>query len=132
MRLFTDWQSSRIALQKLFPNFSTLVLFAWNFLQIRLKNLIWHAIHYFQYFYKFYSKKMFNHFFVQSIGVLQILQLWTDYDEIFRNCSPIYIHVWDDTISTNHNDIYYNLRTGPPPHPTIENIGANNWIAFYK
>jgi len=42
----------------------------------------------FRKFCKFWSKKCFCAFFVKSIGLIQLLQLSTDFDKIFRIYSP--------------------------------------------
>jgi len=66
--------------------FQFLTLFPWLefWSQISITNLIQNGISLFHYFHKFRSKKLCYNFFNHSVS--QILQLWTDLDEILINC----------------------------------------------
>jgi len=54
------------------------------FSTIHLKNLMGHDVLNFSIFVQVFELTIFSRFFVKSIGLCQLLQLSTDFDEIFR------------------------------------------------
>jgi len=58
------------------------------FFKTRLKNQTGQDVLNFRYFCIFLTKKCFRVYFVKLIGLCQLLQLSTNFDEIFRIYSP--------------------------------------------